>query len=134
MEIAPSKSARAAKIPAICIGVSRGSKTLHSPPKVRSHFRRQLSMETVAALTNLEKQESPETCVVVGLDGNTMQVKLPHQLKIGSAVKVEADDTLSLGEVSYCRPDGDGYVAWVEVMQALHNVNELTRLARALLA
>ena len=75
-----------------------------------------------------------QICHVLALDGKTMQLKLPQYLNIGSPVKVEADDTMSLGEVSYCRPDGDGYVAWVEIFQALHNVHELTRLARALLS
>ena len=90
-------------------------------------------METVAALTSLEA-EITQTCLVLGLDGNTMEVKLPQYLNIGSPVKVEADDTMSLGEVTYCRPEGDGYLARVEILEALHNVNELTRLARALLA
>ena len=91
-------------------------------------------METVAALTNLGEAEAPQPCAVLGLDGSMMQLKLPKQMHIGSAVKVEADDTISLGEVSYCRPDGDGYVVWVELLQAMHNVTELSRLARALLA
>lgn len=88
----------------------------------------------VAAFTNLENAEVSQVCPVLGLDGRMMQLKLPKRVNIGSAVKVEAGDTLSLGEVSYCRPDGDGYVVWVELMQALHSVTELSRLARALLA
>ena len=71
---------------------------------------------------------------MLGLDGKTMQLKMSKRVDIGSAVKVETGDTLSLGEVSYCRPEGDGYVVWVEVMQALHDVTELSRLARALTA
>jgi hypothetical protein len=91
-------------------------------------------METVAALTNLdEAQVAAQTCSILGRSGNTMQLKLPKYVTIGSPVKVEADDTLSLGEVSYCRPADDGYFVQVEILQALHNVNELTRLARALL-
>lgn len=99
-------------------------------------------METVAALTNLEanaeggpdQAAAPQPCVVVALDGKMMQVKLPQQVHAGSPVKVEAEDTISLGEVASCRPEGDEYIANVEILQALRNVNELTRLARALLA
>jgi hypothetical protein len=91
-------------------------------------------METVAAFTNLDDAEVCPACPVLGLDGHMMQLKLSKYVNIGSAVKVETGDTLSLGEVSYCRPEGDGYVVWVEVLQALHNVTELSRLARALLA
>ena len=89
-------------------------------------------METVAVLTNLDDAQVSQSCPVCGLDGHRMQLKLAKQVDIGSAVKVEAGDTMSLGEVSYCHPEGDGYVVCVEVLQALHNVTELSRLARAL--
>ena len=87
----------------------------------------------VAAFTSLENEFS-QMCPVLELDGHIMQLKLPKHVSIGSAVKVEADDTLSLGEVSYCRPEGDGYVVYVELMQSLHSVTEMTRLSRALLS
>ena len=90
-------------------------------------------METVAAFTKLDDAEVSCGCPVLGLDGHTMQLKLPKWIDIGSAVTVEAGDTMSLGEVSYCRSEGDGYVVWVELIQALHNVTEMSRLARALL-
>jgi len=97
-------------------------------------FSRKMGMETVGAFTNLDDAGVSQTCPVLGLNGHTMQVKLSKRVDIGSAVKVEAGDTLSLGEVSYCRPEGDGYLVWVEVMQALRDVTELSRLARALVA
>jgi len=91
-------------------------------------------METVAAFTNLEDQEIPQLCPLLGLTGRNMQLKLAARIGVGSAVKVETGDTLTLGEVSYCHPVADGYVVGVEINEALHNVAELTRLARALLA
>jgi len=93
-----------------------------------------MGMQTVGAFTNLDGSGVSQTCPVLELDGRTMQVKLSKRVDIGSAVKVETADTLSLGEVSYCRPAGDGYLVWVEVMQALHDVGELTRLAQALVS
>ena len=91
-------------------------------------------MDTVGAFTKLDDTEGSQVCPVLGLDGHTMQVKLSKRIDIGSPVKIETSDTLTLGEVSYCRPEGDGYLVWVEVMQALHDVTELSRLARALVA
>lgn len=91
-------------------------------------------MDTFAAFTNLDDAQLSEACPLLGHEGHSIQLKLSKRVDIGSAVKIEAGDTLSLGEVSYCRPEGDGYVVWVEVMQALHDVGELSRLARALLA
>ena len=91
-------------------------------------------METVAAFTNLENSEVSQNCSVLALNGHMMQLKLPKPVGVGSAVKVELDDSLSLGEISDCRPEGDGYIVWVDLMQALRNVSELSRLARALLS
>jgi hypothetical protein len=90
-------------------------------------------MQTLVAYTNLSDPEAPQVCPILGLDGRNVQLKVSTQNHIGSAVKIEVDDTMSLGEVSYCRPEGDGYVVWVELAQALHHVDELSRLARALL-
>jgi len=93
-----------------------------------------MGMDTVGAFTKLDSAEVSEACPVLGLGGHTMQVKLSKRVDIGSPVKIQTSDTLSLGEVSYCRPEGDGYLVWVEVMQALHDVGELSRLARALVS
>jgi hypothetical protein len=89
-------------------------------------------METVAAITTLDQAEVSQAGTVVALHGQIMELKTPKHMKIGSLVKVEADDTLSLGEISYCCPDGDGYTVCVELVQAMHHVSELSRLARAL--
>jgi hypothetical protein len=91
-------------------------------------------MEMVATFTNLQNDEASGNCPVLGINGRTMRLKLPRYVDTGSPVKVEVDDTLSLGEVSCCRSEADGYVVSVEMLQALHHVDELTRLARALLA
>jgi hypothetical protein len=89
-------------------------------------------METVAALTNLQEAEIAHSCSVLDVNGHLMQVQLKKPIAVGSPVKVEADDTISLGEVSYCSPEGDNYIVWVALMESLHNVTELSRLARAL--
>jgi len=91
-------------------------------------------METVATFTKLDTAEGFEDCQVIGVHGHRMQVKLSKWVESGSAVKVEADNTIALGEVSYCHPEGEGYVVWVELLQTLHDVAEMSRLARALLS
>lgn len=90
-------------------------------------------METVADFATLDDNRSFKNCNVIGLEGRTMQLKLPKRVDIGKPVKIEAEDTLSLGEVSRCYPAGDGYVVWVELNESLRNVAELSRLAHALL-
>ncbi len=52
---------------------------------------------------------------------------------IGSAVKVEWDSTLLLGEVCYCRAEGNSFAIGLELEHALYNTAELGRLAKRLL-
>ena len=51
----------------------------------------------------------------------------------GAAVKVEWGDTLLLGEVCYCHPEGEGFAIGLDVEHALYHTEELARLARRIL-
>jgi hypothetical protein len=52
---------------------------------------------------------------------------------LGSAVKLESGHILLLGEVRYCRPEGDGFAIGLDLEHALYNTEELARLAKHLL-
>jgi hypothetical protein len=52
----------------------------------------------------------------------------------GDIVKVECRNTLFLGEVQECSPDGDGFKIGLYLEHALYHTEELARLARRLLA
>ena len=93
-----------------------------------------IGMDTVVTLTNLQESENSLAGAVIEARGHFLEMKLAQPVGVGSPVKVEANDTISLGEVSYCSPAGDGYIVGVDLMEALHNVAELSRLARALLS
>jgi len=103
-----------------------GRKDRHDLPKGRM-------MNNLVTYTELAGTETPQVCPVLDVDGNIIRLKLPRRTVIGSPVKIEADNTLSLGEVCDCHPEEDGYVVYVELLQSLRQVAELTRLARALL-
>ncbi len=47
----------------------------------------------------------------------------------GAAVKVEWGDTLLLGEVCYCHPEGEGFAIGLDVEHALYHTEELARLS-----
>ena len=49
----------------------------------------------------------------------------------GTALKVELDDSLLLGEVIYCRSEGASYYAGVELEQAMNGLAELSRIVSA---
>lgn len=72
-------------------------------------------------------------CPVIGQNGPFMQLKVPKQVDIGKPIKIEAEDTLSLGDVCACQSEGDVFVVSVELTESLHHVAALSRLAQALL-
>ena len=49
----------------------------------------------------------------------------------GTALKVELDDALLLGEVIYCRPDESVFYVGVELEHALCGLGELSRMVNA---
>jgi len=53
-----------------------------------------------------------------------MEVPVPA----GTALKVELDDALLLGEVIYCRPDESVFYVGVELEHALCGLGELSRM------
>src|ERR1039457_2232499 len=89
-------------------------------------------------------------CVWVTLFGEP-DIRLPARIKnvsvrgigfelqgpvaIGTALKVELDDALLLGEVIYCRPDSDkdeaSFYVGVELEQALCGLGDLAETLRA---
>jgi hypothetical protein len=72
------------------------------------------------------------TAAMSNLSGKGMQLATAVPLPYNAAVQVYWDDVLALGEVVYCRRTDLGYTTGVELEQALTNLEELTRLSRAL--
>jgi c-di-GMP-binding flagellar brake protein YcgR len=68
----------------------------------------------------------------VDLSGRGMRIVLTDRIPPGDPVKIQLDDTLLLGEICYCRPNGRGYVVGIELDQALIGLADLARLNRAL--
>jgi len=80
-----------------------------------------------------EKNESPMEAAVLDYSGRGMRLGVNAQLVPGSAVRVEMDDQLILGEVCYCTPSRLGrYAVGLELEQALAHLDDLSSLTRAL--
>jgi hypothetical protein len=62
-----------------------------------------------------------------------MGLLIASRVSVGAAVKVEWSNTLLLGEVIYCRPEGEGYAIGLELKHALYNTAELAELAKRIL-
>ena len=58
-------------------------------------------------------------------------LELPGPVAMGSALKVELDDSLILGEVIYCREDATSFYVGVELEQALSGLGELAEALSA---
>jgi hypothetical protein len=70
---------------------------------------------------------------IVNVSGKGMCLLSSQALVPGGALKIELADTLVLGEVIYCRPQGAGYQSGIALEQALYHMRELAALAQRLL-
>ncbi len=68
----------------------------------------------------------------VDLSGRGMRVRAPIAVAAGSAVKVETQDALFLGEVCHCALEGESYVIGLDLDQALSGLLDLARSREAL--
>ena len=60
--------------------------------------------------------------------GIGLEVDLP--IHTGTALKIELEDSLLLGEVIYCRQEKGGFYVGAELEQALHGLVELGEMLR----
>jgi hypothetical protein len=64
------------------------------------------------------------------VSGRGMGLEVAQPVSIGAPLKIEASDSLLLGEAIYCRADGDGFYVGVELEHALHDLVELGEMLR----
>jgi hypothetical protein len=64
------------------------------------------------------------------VSGRGMSLEVAQPIGTGTALKVEASDSMLLGEVIYCRADGGRFYVGVELEQALHGLMELGEMLR----
>jgi hypothetical protein len=76
----------------------------------------------------------PVSCngTVHNLSGRGIRLTIPQAIPPGSAVRVDADDIMILGEICYCVPEGPGYSAGLMVEHILTGLEDLERLNRGL--
>ena len=71
--------------------------------------------------------------VVANFSARGLCLAADRPLPAGSAVKVELDDMLLLGEVVYCHREAGNYLIGVALEEALYHTGELAALADRLL-
>jgi hypothetical protein len=81
------------------------------------------------------ERDTPMEAAVLDYSGRGMRLGVNAQIPAGSAVRIEMDDQLILGEVCYCTPSRLGrYAVGLELEQALAHLDDLSSLTRALSA
>lgn len=65
------------------------------------------------------------------ISGRGIGLEMEGPVAAGTALKVELDDALLLGEVIYCRPDESVFYVGVELEHALSGLGELSRMVNA---
>ncbi len=79
------------------------------------------------AVTILGPLESRHTAVVKNASGRGLALQMPAPVSPGTALKIELEDSVILGEAVYCRTDPDSHLVGVELDQVLCGLTELGR-------
>ncbi|MDQ2898756.1 MAG: hypothetical protein M3Y07_03025 [Acidobacteriota bacterium] len=80
-------------------------------------------------VTDLSTVQNTVDGLIVDISGKTMELQAARDLPRGTLVRIEARDTLWLGEVSECEKREGGYNVRVTLAHALYGLAELGRLA-----
>jgi hypothetical protein len=83
-----------------------------------------------AWITIYGKVETRVPGCVRNVSGRGIGLEVAEPIGTGSALKIEAGDSMLLGEVIYCRPDGDRFYLGVELDQAVHSLIALGNSVR----
>ena len=84
-------------------------------------------------VTVLGANETRSMGLVSASSRDSVELLIDTPAPPGAAVKIERNETLLLGEVRFCRPEGSLFTIGVELRHALYNTHELARLAKSLL-
>jgi hypothetical protein len=84
------------------------------------------------AVTVLGHASPPLIATVVEMIGPAVRLSMAESLPTGTAVKMEAADTLLLADVCFCDPASEGVVVGMTVRHMLTALADLTRLGRSL--
>jgi len=83
-------------------------------------------------ITELDAQPLRWTGTVRNLSGRGMQLTAPQAIRPGTAIRVDAENIMFLGEVCYCVPETGGYCVGLMVEHILTGLDELERLNQGL--
>lgn len=86
-----------------------------------------------ARLTLLGASQYTLTGQMVKLAGRCANVRLDEAVAHGTAVRIDLNDSLLLGEVSTCVSESDGFVATIGIVEAIPSLSDLAKLVAAVM-
>jgi hypothetical protein len=86
-----------------------------------------IALDQPVAVVLLGGQEFRETARVTNVSAAGLQLMLDRYVPAGSAIKIELDNALALGEVVYCRTEGNHSLVGIRLEQVLNGLAELNR-------
>lgn len=86
-----------------------------------------------AGITLLGKKTAHLDGRIIEHQGATIELMLPSDVPAGAAIQVICGESIFLGEVRFCRPEGAGFVAGLDLEHALYDTVQLARLADRIL-
>ena len=70
---------------------------------------------------------------IANASGRGLRILVDRPIPVNSAVRIDVDDRLLLGEVCYSVPEGNGFAVGLFLEQVLHEVTDVARLVDAIL-
>jgi len=84
-------------------------------------------------LTLLSNPPEHFEATLVNVSGRGARLKMDRPLECDSAVRIDLENGLLLGEVCYCASDGDGFGIGIQLEHSLLNLAEVTRMRNRVL-
>jgi hypothetical protein len=90
-----------------------------------------LVLDQSVSLTILGDIEIRVTAKVRDTSGRGLGLETSCPVGVGSALKIELNDAVLLGEAMYCRAENGAYYVGIELLHGLGGLGELSRAFRA---
>jgi hypothetical protein len=81
-------------------------------------------------VTVLGEGESRHTGIITNASSRGLALSVPAAIAPGTALKIEWDDAMVLGEAVFCRAASDDFLVGVELDQMLCGLTQLSRRLR----
>jgi hypothetical protein len=72
----------------------------------------------------------PFRAKVTNYSGRGLALESPQSLEPGTAIRIDMEDAMILGEAVYCRQDADSWFAGIEIDQTLCGLSAIARIVQ----